>query len=81
MGLSNGAAFGFPRNEAGWRLENWVAYLVLGCKLGYYAAPTDDHIRTLLYQRARPIAAAFSITIDVPDHYHVPHDNSNPNIS
>jgi hypothetical protein len=53
-----------------WRLETFVADLVLGCKEGYLAGKTpfeDEGLFRVFNGRSGPISAAISVTIDAPD--------------
>jgi hypothetical protein len=52
----------------GWRLEHFVADLVLGCREGRIFGNADrDAINALFYRRSGPIAATIAITIEAPD--------------
>jgi hypothetical protein len=56
-------------NANPWRLESFVADLVLGCKEGYLAGTTpfeDEGLFRVFNRRSGPISAAISITIDAP---------------
>jgi hypothetical protein len=59
---------GFMARSAGWRIENWVADLILGCKIGHLGTPNDPDLReiTELELRGRPITVALRITIEMP---------------
>jgi hypothetical protein len=53
-----------------WRLETFVADLVLGCKEGYLAGKTpfeDEGLFRVFNRRSGPISAAISVTIDAPE--------------
>jgi hypothetical protein len=53
-----------------WRLETFVADLVLGCKEGYLAGKTpfeDEGLFRVFNRRSGPISAAISITLDAPE--------------
>lgn len=51
-----------------WRLENWVADLLLRCKVGRrYDASDADLINRLIYRRSGPIGAAIRVNIDLPE--------------
>jgi hypothetical protein len=50
-----------------WRLESWVADLVLACKLGRrFDESTQDKVSRLLERRTGPIGAAIAISIALP---------------
>ena len=54
-----------PQSSYGWRLEKFIADEVLACRQGILFDPKDDErLRSLLYARSGPIAAAINITID-----------------
>lgn len=62
------APFNTPEDVTGWRLESFVADLLLGCKEGYKSQTIEDEeIQTVLFRRTAPIWAAISITIDSPN--------------
>ena len=51
-----------------WRLESWVADLVLACKQGRrFDESMQDKIYMLLERRSGPIGAAIAISIALPD--------------
>lgn len=55
------------QNSGGWRLEDFVTDLVLGCKEGYVTDDIDDPKltrATSIFQRGAPIWAAITIAID-----------------
>jgi hypothetical protein len=53
---------------AGWRLEEWVADLLLTCKEGRpYNSPDETMVHTMLERRSGPIGAAIAIHIELPD--------------
>lgn len=55
-------------HSSGWRLEHFVANLVLKCKQGRsFTSITEDQIDALFYRRSGPIAAALAITIEGPE--------------
>lgn len=55
------------KHRGGWRLEHFVADLLLRCKQGHVASGETDHVlERLFYRRSGPIAAAIAITIDAP---------------
>lgn len=52
----------------GWRLEEFIADLVVQCRAGYVAASRQDGgLNYIFNRRGAPIAAAFAITIEAPD--------------
>lgn len=51
----------------GWRLEYFVADLLMRCKEGHVFASMSQDIESLFYRRSGPIAAAMSITIEGPE--------------
>lgn len=52
----------------GWRLEEFIADLVVQCKAGYIAANRHDAgLEYVFNRRTGPISAAFQITIDAPE--------------
>ena len=54
--------------SAGWRLEDFVVSLLLGCHEGRVLNETlDDAMELLFYRRTGPIAAAFAINIHIAD--------------
>jgi len=57
-------------SQAGWRLENFIVDLVIGCHEGYVAGNNDPTRDSGLFRvfggRTAPISAAVSITIDAP---------------
>jgi hypothetical protein len=50
----------------GWRLEQFVAGLVMRCKEGHVFTSMTQDIESLFYRRSGPIAAAMSITVEGP---------------
>jgi len=51
-----------------WRLEHWVADLLLQCKVGRtYTKLDKELIERLIYRRTGPIGAAIRINIDLPE--------------
>ncbi len=68
---SKGPSIGGIKKIAGddyWRLENWVADLLLQCKVGrQYDADDKELIERLIYRRSGPIGAAIKINIDLPE--------------
>lgn len=54
-------------NLPGWRLEEFVADLVIQCRAGYVAESRQDGgLNYIFSRRGAPIAAAFAITIEAP---------------
>jgi hypothetical protein len=54
--------------EYGWRLEHFMADLLLSCKAGRRFQNNDEvPIRELFYRRSGPIAAAISVTVEIPE--------------
>lgn len=54
-------------HEVGWRLEHFVAHLLVTCEEGYIAQDRNDEgLFTVLNRRSRPISAAIGITFDAP---------------
>jgi hypothetical protein len=52
----------------GWRLEHFMADLLLGCREGRQFGDADrEALDALFYRRSGPIAATIAITIEVPD--------------
>jgi hypothetical protein len=52
----------------GWRLEDFIAGEVLGCREGdQFENLSDRRLEALFYRRTGPIAAAIAITIEAPD--------------
>jgi hypothetical protein len=70
-GGSKGPSFGSIKNIAGeeyWRLEYWVADLLLRCKVGRrYSKADSELIERLVYRRTGPIGAAIRVNIDLPE--------------
>jgi hypothetical protein len=51
----------------GWRLEEFIADLVIQCRAGYVASSRQDGgLDYIFNRRGAPIAAAFAITIEAP---------------
>ncbi len=51
-----------------WRLEHWVADLLLRCKVGRrYSMEDSELIERLVYRRSGPIGAAIRVNIDLPE--------------
>jgi len=56
------------KHIGGWRLEYFVADLILGCKEGLIDdSPNFETLLALLRQKSSPIAGAISITIDLEE--------------
>ncbi len=54
-------------HPAGWRLEHFVAGLLLDCETGYIAeSRTDGGLNYIFNRRSGPIAAALAVTLDAP---------------
>jgi hypothetical protein len=54
-----------PKALHGWRLEYFVADLVMKCKQGYaFQSLNEDNIYNLFNRRSGPISAAISVTIE-----------------
>jgi hypothetical protein len=52
----------------GWRLEHFMADLLLGCRQGHrYTRDDDIPIEALFYRRSGPIAAAIAVTVEMPE--------------
>lgn len=63
-----GTPFDASANEAGWRLEHFVADLLLTCKEGYIATgPADEGVNRVFTERGAPISAPIALTIDAPE--------------
>lgn len=71
---SKGPSIGSIKNIAGseyWRLEHWVADLLLQCKVGRtYTSDDNELIERVIYRRSGPIGAAVRINIDLPEITH-----------
>ena len=66
--------FGLPEpynsidHEVGWRLEHFVAHLLVRCEEGYITQDSNDvGLFTVFNERSGPISAAIGITFDAPD--------------
>jgi hypothetical protein len=58
---------GIGSHLAGWRLDHFVADLVLGCKQGKLIEPNDHAtMRGLFSERSGPISAAIAVAIEGP---------------
>jgi hypothetical protein len=58
---------GKGRHLAGWRLDHFVADLVLGCKQGKLIESDDQSLmRSLFSERSGPISAAIAVAIEGP---------------
>jgi len=68
---SKGPTIGSIKTQAKdeyWRLEHWVADLLLRCKVGRrYGKEDSDLINRLVYRRSGPIGAAVRVNIDLPE--------------
>jgi hypothetical protein len=54
-------------HAAGWRLEHFVADLVMTCRQGRsFTSINEDQISSLFFRRSGPIAAALAITVEGP---------------
>jgi hypothetical protein len=52
----------------GWRLEHFMADLLLSCREGRRFDVTDrEALDGLFYRRSGPIAATIAVTVEVPD--------------
>lgn len=59
--------FDEPENEVGWRLETFIADLLIQCEVGYIpSGPNDEGVNRVFAERGAPISAAISISIDAP---------------
>ncbi|GAA1880729.1 hypothetical protein [Asanoa iriomotensis] len=64
---SLGEPFAPEVHPAGWRLEHFVADLLLDCKTGYIAeSRSDGGLNYIFNRRTGPIAAALAVTLDAP---------------
>lgn len=58
----------FDSIEIGWRLEYFVARLLVMCEEGYIADnPRDEGLDAVFRRRDAPISAAIAITFDSPE--------------
>ena len=56
-----------PEHETGWRLEHFVARLLVTCKEGYIAQERSDRgLYNVFNLRTGPISAAIGVTFDAP---------------
>ena len=63
-GLLSGGA----RHHYGWKLEHFVAQLLLRCKEGrIFTGSQDEDIQSLFFRRSGPIAAAISVSVEMPE--------------
>ena len=54
--------------KGGWRLEDFVAHLMLQCRAGLLdESPNYESMTALMTQKSRPMSAALSITFDFKD--------------
>ena len=59
--------------EYGWRLEYFMADLLLGCKEGRRFQSNDEvPISELFYRRSGPISAAIAVTVEMPEDAELP---------
>jgi hypothetical protein len=59
--------------EYGWRLEYFMADLLLGCKGGFRFTRNDEvPIQSIFYRRSGPIAAAIAVTVEMPEGAELP---------
>jgi hypothetical protein len=55
-------------HKGGWRFEYFIVDLLIGCKEGLIDdSPNFKTLQELLYQKASPISAALSITVDLEE--------------
>jgi hypothetical protein len=60
--------FGTKKNRAGWRLEYFMAELLVPCHEGYITTDRDDRaLFEVFFRRSAPITAAIAIGVDAPD--------------
>jgi len=60
-------------DEYGWRLEHFMADLLLGCKGGFRFTKNDEvPIQSIFYRRSGPIAAAIAVTVEMPKDAELP---------
>jgi hypothetical protein len=60
-------------NAYGWRLEYFMADLLLGCKGGLRFTRNDEvPIQSIFYRRSGPIAAAIAVTVEMPEDAELP---------
>jgi hypothetical protein len=60
--------FDHADHTAGWRLEHFVARLLVHCQEGYRAQKRDDEgLGAVFNERSGPISAAIGITFDAPE--------------
>lgn len=66
-----GPSFGSIKRVADdeyWRLETWVADLLLRCKVGRpYSSADEELIESLIVRRSGPIGAAVRINVELPE--------------
>jgi hypothetical protein len=54
--------------SAGWRLEDFIVSLLLGCHEGKVLdASLDNAVELLFYRRTGPISAAFAVNIQIAE--------------
>jgi hypothetical protein len=55
-------------HRGGWRLEHFVADLLMQCREGHVVTGETDHVlENLFYRRSGPIAAAIAVTVEAPE--------------
>lgn len=60
--------FDQPDHTCGWRLEHFVAQLLVTCEQGYIAETrSDEGLFQVFNRRSGPISAAIGVTFDAPD--------------
>ena len=60
-------------HDTGWRLEYFMADLLLSCQQGRRFTDADsDDIETLFFRRSGPIAATVAVTIEMPEEAELP---------
>jgi hypothetical protein len=59
--------------EYGWRLEYFMADLLLRCKGGLRFTKNDEvPIQSIFYGRSGPISAAIAVTVELPEDAELP---------
>lgn len=62
-----------PDAKYGWRLEHFMADLLLGCSVGRRFNRADQEpLRAIFFRRSGPIAAAIAITVEIPESAELP---------
>jgi hypothetical protein len=60
-------------DKYGWRLEQFMADLLLGCKEGFRFTKNDEvPVEAIFYRRSGPIAAAIAVTVEMPEDADLP---------